>query len=316
MVALALLYASTFYSLASYPGVLLTSIGGSVVASAIAYSLILLVLEPARQETQARQISTYAIAVAYEQFQEHFEVSLPTATYESSDFPKSDFRDAFVGLLLDSSRYDYKGTAGRFTTFRLGTFRDHSAMHGLHEIRLCLLDPHADAPIRAHARHRRAERHESTDNAAIAEEMEQIREDAFGSLTALFDIRDSLPTTVFLHNDLPFFWCDMFDSGMFLTYYLGGASYPATLEFSSNTRPYHAYRYSLQLTRRNASGQLTFGSEGPSPELIDSEDKLMNQLTRLGCPTDLTDPRAKRDHRFAVYRHDLERAGIAPHSLF
>ena len=311
----AFLFIGTRFSPATYQGILLVSISGSVVASTIMYVLLSWFVEPARQEAQAQQTTRYAIAVAHEQFQARFEVSLPTATYEASDIPKGEFSNAFVRLLLASRRYDHKGTAGRFTTFRLTRLHDHDEVRKLREIRLCLLDPRAEDPIRAHAIHRIRERRQNADDDSIAEEMQQIREDVFVSLVALFGIRNSLPTTVFLHTDLPFFRCEMFDTGMFLTYYLGGARYPATLQFSSDTQPYEAYRYSLDLTHNYAPVVLEFKSSGP-PGTLNTVDKLMAQLAELGCDLDLTGLQNKWNYRSDRLQAELQKAGIAPLGLF
>lgn len=116
-------------------------------------------------------------------------------------FPGATFRDACVALLLSMSRYGHKGMVGSFTTYRLATFHDNRALQRLNEIRLYLLDPRVDAPIRAHARHRLRERHQPTNDIAMSDEVRHIKEDICVSLVVLFDIRDTRPTSVFLHSE-------------------------------------------------------------------------------------------------------------------
>lgn len=308
----AFLFAATLFPITSYVAILLVSIGGSVVASTIVYALLSLFLEPNRQEALVRQMSTYAIAVAHQQFEKRFEVSLPTATYEFSGIPPRQFRDAFLSLLKSSKRYDHKGVAARLTTFWLYELRDRHEVRNLDQIGLCLLDPRADDSIRAHAVQRIRQGRQTVDDNSVGIEAEQIRVDVFVSLVAFFDIRSSLPTTIYLHRDLPFFRCDLLDEGMFLTYHLSGAAYASTLLFTAGTQPYDAYKYNLELTRRYASAEMSFRTGGPATA-VNTEDRLAWQLSELGCGLKVTDLRKQWDKRHTLVRNEWERAGILPY---
>ena len=136
------------------------------------------------------------------------------------------------------------------------------------------------------------------------------------TLVALFDIGSYVSTAVFLHKNLPYFRCEMFDDGMFLTYYLGGARYPETLEFSGSTRPYRAYKSAMLLVRRFASKTIQFGYSGPSADLIEDEDMLVALLAELGCSARLDDLRTRRDERFRDLEKRLLTAGISKDDLF
>ena len=125
-----------------------------------------------------------------------------------------------------------------------------------------------------------------------------------------------MPTAVYLHTNLPYFRCEMFDHGMFLTYYLGGASYPETLEFSASTRPYRAYKAAMLLVRRFATKSIQFGSSGPSADLVDDEDALLALLSGLGNTASLVDLRSRRDERFADLSSKLAEARINKSGLF
>ena len=288
---------------------MLVSVGGSVVASTIVYALLSLFLEPNRQEALVRQMSTYAITVAHQQFEKRFEVSLPTATYEFSGIPPKQFVEAFLTLLASSKRYDHKGVAGRYTTFWLYELRNRPEVRNLDQIGLCLLDPRADDSIFAHAIQRIRHDHKQVDDNTVASEAEKVRVDVFVSLFALFDIRSSFPTTIYLHRDLPFFRCDLFDNGMFLTYHLSSATYASTSLYSASTEPYHAYKHNLELTRRYASAEMSFRTGGP-PGAVNAEDRLASQLSELGCSLEVDDLRQKRDQRHRLLRGDAERAGV------
>ena len=291
------------------------SVGSAILASVIVYILISWLLEPVRQRAQAADVSRFAIEVANQQFQERFEASLPTATYEASAIPKPKFREAFVSLLGLSTRYDYKGDSANFTSFRLYTLSGKDELRRL-EIRICVIDPRADEPLRAHAEHRLARKRQIPTADILEKEIKQIREDVFVSMVALFDIRHAIATNLYFQRDLPFFRCEMFDDGMFLTYYLGSAAYPETLHFARNTRPYMAYNKSLELTRRFAWEAIYFSSVGPSTDLVATEEKLVERLRILGCQANPETLREKMDDRFENLRRELESGGVSPQGLF
>jgi hypothetical protein len=316
VVGLLLMFMGQMVHLSKEWDALLKSIGGSVLASAIVFLLVSVLLEPRREEAQAKDISRYSIEVANKRFQERFEISLPIATFEASAMPKRDFREAFAALLSTSTRYDCKAGTVSFTTFRLFTLQSHIGIRRLDEIRLCLIDPRETVPLRAHAENQLGQRQESLSGDAIEREMARLREEIFISIIALFDMRDSVSTSMYLYRDLPFFRCEMFDGGMFLTYYLGKASYPETLQFKAATRPYVAYSTNLELTRRFSSKMIAFSSVGPAADLVDTEDKLQGLLQNLGYSTDCGQLRAKREELFSRLRQDLERGGISPSDLF
>jgi hypothetical protein len=291
------------------------SIGSAILASVIVYILISWLLEPVRQRAQAADVSRFAIEVANRQFQERFEASLPTATYEASAIPKPKFQEAFVPMLVLSTRYDYKGDSANFTSFRLYTLSDKDEVRRL-EIRICVIDPRAEEPLRAHAEHRLARKRQIPTAGILEKEINQIREDVYVSMVALFDIRHAVATNLYFHRDLPFFRCEMFDDSMFLTYYLGSAAYPETLHFVRNTRPYMAYNKSLELTRRFAWEAIYFSSVGPSADLVSTEEKLVERLRILGCQADPEALREKMDDRFETLRRELGSGGVSPQGLF
>jgi hypothetical protein len=292
------------------------AVGESILASLVLYILISLFLDPRRQLHQAHALAGYAIFEANKQFQQRFEVSLPTAVYEASSVPKVDFRKDFVALMTRSTRYDHCGTTAHFASFRLASARGHPEVTQLDQVRLCIVDPRADDIIRAHCVLRMQDDIEPKHAARIASEIRRMKEEVYITLVALFDIGSNISTVVYLHANLPYFRCEMFDDGMFLTYYLGGAQYPETLEFSSSTRPYQAYRSAMLLVRRFATKTVQFGYTGPSSDLIEDEGALTALLSHLGCTTSLDELRVKRDERFRELEQKLSTAGISMTELF
>jgi hypothetical protein len=150
----------------------------------------------------------------------------------------------------------------------------------------------------------------------LEREMEKLRQDVFVTMVALFDIRHMVTTNLYFHVDLPFFRCELFDEGMFLTYYLGSATYPETLHFANRTRPYMAYNKGLELTRRFASKSMYLSSVGPSADLVDTDEKLLDRLRELGCQADLNVLRQKMEERFEALQTELQGGGVSPQELF
>ncbi|MFE2584522.1 hypothetical protein [Streptomyces sp. NPDC059378] len=292
----------------------LAAIGESVIASVFIYVMVSLFLDPIRQRLQAQELAGYAIDVAHSQFQERFEASLPSGVFESADVPKLAFREAFQVLLESSTRYDSKGGAAEFATFRLAQGAEKRAFRRLDQIRLCIIDPRAEDCLRAHVFMRLREGRATLSPDRVNNEIKKLQERVYVSLTALHDLRTALPTTVYLHRDLPFFRCEMFDSGMFLTYYLDGTEYPENLQFTSKTRPYRAYHASMDMTRRFASKIIPFGME--ASHSIESDQEFSGLLTELGCHKPLEALRELRDERFDQFRSQLREAGIDAQDIF
>jgi hypothetical protein len=292
------------------------AVGESIIASLLLYVLVSLFLDPRRQQAHSRELARYAINEANARFQRQFEISLPTAVFESSATPKPAFRDAFVSLLSNSTRYDHIGTTAEFASFRLATCSHHREVQRLDQIRLCLLDTGELPSLHAAAELRLREAGGTVDGASIAQEMEHIKECVHISLLALYEARHLVSTTVFMSQRLPFFRCEMFDQGMFLTYYLGDLSYPETLQFSSTTRPYRSYQAAMDLTRRYAHKTARFRSIDPSADLIDDDAKFIGFLRTLGFTSDLNALHEKKEARFASLRSSLNTARIDPAALF
>lgn len=292
------------------------AVGESIIASLVLYVLVSLFLDPRRQLAQAHELAKYAIHEANKQFQERFQVSLPTAVGEESDVPKREFRESFATLLVDSTRYDHCGTTAHFASFRLAAAQRNPAVTRLDQVRMCILDPRADDIIRAHCYLRLREGTDERLADFVTAEVSRLQEEIYITLVALYDISDTVSTTVFLHANLPYFRCEMFDGGMFLTYYLGGSAYPETLEFATSTRPYGAYKSAMTLVRRFSTRTIQFGHTGPSSDRVADEDSLVALLSELGCTTSLTDLRANRDQRFEELEARLVSADIDMTRLF
>lgn len=165
-----------------------------------------------------------------------------------------------------------------------------------------------------HLRHRNDT--EGNSNARISSEVRRMQEEIYTTLVTLFDIGGHVPTRVYFHTNMPYFRCEMFDDGMFLTYHLGGARYPETLEFSPSMRPYHVYKSAMLLSHLFSIKAIEFGRLGPSASLIEDDNALTAFLADLGCTSSLDELRAKRLKRFKELKKELSAAGISCRHLF
>ncbi|WP_433021688.1 hypothetical protein [Kribbella sp. CA-294648] len=292
------------------------AIGGGLIASITVFVFISLLLEPRRDQVRSMTISKYAIETANRQFQDYFEAALPSASYESSAEPKSDFREAFVKFLSNSSRYDYKGDSANVTMARLVLLKNRPEVKDIERVRLCLLDPRATEPLRAHAEYRLQRTGVEPTASAVAAEQESLQVDIWVSLVGLFDIRHTRPTAIYLHRDLPFFRCEYFDDGMFLSYYVGTAFFPETLEFHSRSRPFDAYQRALELSRRFATKVAVFAPNGPSADLVSDDKSMTAMLSDLGCTDTLVNLRTLAQERVERQKGRLKKAGMSPDDLF
>ena len=139
------------------------------------------------------------------------------------------------------------------------------------------------------------------------------------SLWTLYQIRQRVTASVFFHSDLPFFRCELFDDGMFLTYYLDRRSYPnypETLQFSAATRPYRAYSSAMAIMRTYAPKMVVFGDVGPGADLINSDDKFFDLLSSLGNKLSSEELENLRLTRFQKFDAGLGQAGMRTTELF
>jgi hypothetical protein len=303
---------------ASLPDIL-RGVGSSVIASIILYVLVSVLIDPKREVAQAQQAIMYGVQAANRQFAERFEVALPTAVYEGSNLPKPMFRDAFVDLLSSSTRYDFKGDSASFTTYRLARCCDRPEIRRLDQIRLCVLDPLSDRAVSIYAEQYLRQHGQSYDAIKAAEMAIEIKTDIFVSLWTLYSIRHKVTVSVYFHADLPFFRCELFDGGMFLTYYLDRKiypDYPETLQFSARTRPYRAYSNAVAVARTFAPKMVMFCEMSPGADVINTDDKFLALLNDLGCELPQEELDRRRDKRFQLFDKWLSEVGFDASELF
>lgn len=292
------------------------SVGASVIASVIVYTLISVFVEPLQRRATSRETSAYAIELANGEFQRRFALALPLDSFEASSLPKGRFRDAFVGSLVDSSRYDFKGSDGSFTTFRLHALRGRPELRRLSERRLCLVDPRSDRAVRGYSELSLVRKGVELDEDSVSTEMASLRLEIYTSLAGLFDLRNDVPTKVFFHTELPHYRCEIFDNALFLTYYSGPSDYPENLLYGATSRPYRIYSQALESSRRFSEGVLLFAGHDPSADSVRTDPEFMEHLTNLGYVGDLANLRAQFAARVSAYGSEMRQARLSQSELF
>lgn len=316
LLGLGLTFWGTVFTISAEWKTYLQSVGSSILASVIVYILISIFVEPKQRRAMTRDTSRFAIAVANDQFQKRFGASLPVESFAESDALNRRFRDALAGCLANSSRYDFKGSDGSFTTFRLVTLRARPELQRLSERRLCLVDPRDDRAVRGYAELNLTRRGEKVTETAVTEEIDSLKLHVYVSLAGLFEIREELPTKVYFHCDLPYFRCEMFDNGMFLTYYAGPLDYPETLRFDASATSFRVHQQALESSRRFSDGVLFFTNHDPSADSVASEPQFEARLLGLGCQQSIGELRTLFAARMTDYASSLGRANISTSELF
>jgi len=292
------------------------SVGSGVVASVVVYAIVSLRLDPIRQAEQTNRIISQVNDIWYQQFNQRFQEWLPTHTYTGSEVLRRDLREEFARLVKSSDRYDYKGGTANYTTFRLFTLARHPDIRRLHEIRLCLLDPRQMTPLKAFGVQQLQQRRITATDDEIEAITARIKNDIYISIVALFDIRHAVSTAIYFHGDLPVSRCEMFDDGMFLTYYQADVKYPPVFQFAANTSSFRTYKQNMDLTREFAAKVLRFDRTGPSADLVHTAELLQQRLTDLGCRESVATLREQMEARFVALRRELEVVHMDPKELF
>lgn len=293
----------------------LLSISSSAAASLVVYLLVSVLAEPRRLRHQQQRAIRYAADYANNRFRALFRTSLPKAVYLASDIPTSDFSIHMKKQLATSRYYEIKGTSCKVATVRLQRAAINSATTKLREVRLYMVDPRAKDLLESTARMKLRESAQSRD-ADVREDAATTRVDCYVTLVMLFDLRDAMPTEVYLHRDLPFYRSEHFENAVFLSYYIGRKSFHETLVFGRKSRAFKAYEGARFMTRESSSMWLAFGGGNNAPHVISDEPRLETVLQELGCELQIEELRCLAQRRTEEISSNLVKAGIAAGELF
>lgn len=264
------------------------AMGASIIASTIFYLLYSLFAE----KRVLRYVTKEATESAFKLFQDKFDKILPLAYFPGTKYPTVEFDTYFNDMLKNSKTYRHKGDSGSFITFRLATLY-YPKHHSERDIEILLLDPKENSLLEEQARIELSEAEYSRSD--IEEGIKKLRKDIFVSLISLFDhAGHRFAVTVKFHKELLFFRSEIFDHGIFISYYFGG-DFPGTYLYSSSTFSYEAFllnfrqHYNLSNKKIEFNGAL---SEGEFKNFLYND---------LGCELSLEHLREAKEERFKQY---------------
>lgn len=268
------------------------AVGTSIVASGLIYFFYSRVVEKRVLAVVTENAAEVAAKYATSLYENRFERMMPTEVYPASALPKPEFERHLQQVLNDSRIYWFKGDDGGFTVYRIHSLPGHP--HFLRkEITLLLLDPRDDYLLRERAKMDLAQTNKRYTKVDLNEAIEHLRKSIFASVVAIFDNSHRTRVKLGFHNEHLFFRSEIFDKGIFLTYYLGG-EFPDTCFYPRKTLTYQACLENFRQIQKSAKPSFTFST-------IDTEDDLNQKLIELGCKHQPDELRVFYDALFTKY---------------
>jgi hypothetical protein len=274
-----------------------SAVGTSVLAALLVQWLYGLMAEQALAQAVAVEASNAAEEQTKTFLYERFARVVPIKSYARSQEPTEEFRADIEKLLRTSRSYRHKGSAAGFAGFRLQMLKNHQAIKDLDQIVFCILDPREQGLLEQQAWLKLTNAGERAfTREDLSRETDQLREEAFITLVTLYDIAHERPTTVYLHTENLFFRSEIFDDGLFISYYLGG-EYPGTYLYENSTFVWKAFLVNFQNVVRYSGTERCMEFRRQTDEAV-----FMQWIAELGCTADLPTLRSKRDALHATYR--------------
>lgn len=268
---------------------ILLACGGSIVASTLIYLFYSKFAEQKTLTYVANNVTERAINQSFNLFTTRFENMLPSKVYPETKVPIKDYDLHFLDVLNRSKIYYYKGAAANYALFRLRELCACGKLPPNKEIRFILMDPRENHLFQNRAQTQIVYKNEYT----INDLAEKYRNDVYVSLIALFDLRDKLNIEVAFHKESLFFRTQLFDSGLFLTYYIGH-EFPAEYFYGENTLSYLAFRQNFLDNYKIKDFHFTI-----TPN-ITNED-IIEILKSLKCNYSIEDLRYKKEEAYKRY---------------
>ena len=271
---------------------ILIAIGTSIISSIIFYFIYSRTAEKYILKSVAETSTEYALSLFRKQYKE----MLPSQIFPATNLPTKRFDSYYNPLLEKSKTYRYKGDSANYTVFRLA-YLLNSATFLKKEITLLLLDPREQQLFEERAQIELSNSMEKYSREHLKVKTNKMRMDVYVSLVALFDERHRLNVKVAFHKELMFFRSEIFDDGIFVTYYLGG-EFPATYLYHADTLVYKAYLMNFRQNDEPVTLRLSFNNRL-------GEKQFITFLNELGNQASLEDLRQMKEKRFAKYQEML-----------
>jgi hypothetical protein len=273
---------------------ILIAIGASLVSSVIFYALYSGIAEERVLRDVASRTAKVATEYSMSLFQSRFENMLPSKIYPATPWPIKEFDQDFNKVLHESRIYYFKGGSADFTSFRLANlFAEGASLLGK-DIVIILLDPTELRFFEERAQTILSDSCEVFSKEDLADMSNRLRLGVFVTLVALFDICQMIRVVVTFHKEHLFFRMEMFEGGMFLTYYVGG-EFPGTYFYPAGTFSYKAYLQNFNQSYQSGTPHRVFDTRT-------TENELASWLEELGCKYSIEDLRKLKHEVFERYR--------------
>jgi len=271
---------------------IMLAVGTSIFSSLLIYFFYSRVVEKRVLKVVTSNAAEVAASYATSLYENRFERMMPTEVYSAAATPKPEFEEHLTRVLHESRIYWFKGDAGGYTVYRLNQLTNH---HHLLEkaITLLVLDPNDDYLLRERTKIELAEANASFTKDDLSRGIDHLRKSIFATVVAVFDNAHRARVNIGFHKEHLFFRSEIFDEGLFLTYYLGG-EFPATCFYPKKTLTYKACIENFRQIEKSATPTFSFSA-------VDSDTVLIDKLGQLGCPFDLRELREFKDSMFANY---------------
>ncbi|MEO3862424.1 hypothetical protein [Acrocarpospora sp. B8E8] len=190
---------------------------------------------------------------------------MPQATYDASDDPVVAFNKDISRSLEQSSSYAFRGTSAKFVPIRL----KKAPRGSLRSVKIIMLDPRSRPVLNARAAERMEQK--NSNNGSIDAMIEDIKEEIFMSVIALYDCRLFCSPEIVFVQETTATRIELFDDAIYLSWYQGPESttkrFPETLKFGRDTFLFRVFaqdfhrRHSLEdsvlrLTRETTESEL------------------------------------------------------------
>lgn len=224
--------------------------------------------------------------------------ALPAQLFPAANSPLPAFEVALGVQLSRSTIYIVKAAKACRTAWRVMRMSDQQRSK-LARIVIAVLDPREKDLLSAHAQLTIGR---NANESSVDAEIGRIKEDIFLTILAVHRLNDDRVELV-LHRDYNFYRCEVFQGGMFLTYYSGGNPFPGTFLFSAQSIVYQAHYADIErLLRGSNVSRLALREPGGDRKTA------ANLLAEQGFDSDCEKLSKLLDERFVAY--DKERPGV------
>ncbi|HEX8566005.1 MAG TPA: hypothetical protein VF648_10080 [Pyrinomonadaceae bacterium] len=268
------------------------AIGTSMCSSMLFYIFYSSFLEKRVLKDVTENAAKDAVIYANSLYLERFERMIPSFTYPSTSSPMPEFQIHFNNILKKSKIYKFKGEEGGFTAFRIYKLSDKGFLLQK-DITLLIMDPRSKTLIRERAKIDLASFKPNFSKQELESHIQVMRKGIYATVVSVFDISHKTRVQLGFHTEHLFFRSEIFDDGIFVTFYLGG-EFPGTAFYSSNTYIYQAFLENFRQINKSAVPTISFSTQM-------TDNNLLEFLKKLDCEFKLDELREFNKELFSKY---------------